>query len=467
MKPSKTARGSKPAGKAATLGEDAVTLLKSDHRGVEALFTRFEKAVSSTEKAETAKEVCQQLITHSMIEEEIFYPACREKNVDDDMLGEAQVEHDGAKILIADLVAGSPDDEFYDAKVRVLSEYIKHHVGEEEKPSIGIFAKAQQAGVDMSALGQRLQARKQELMAKAEAGSLRAPMPRSLHLGRQSVQRQEYQEMDRRSQSRDRDDQGRFMSDDDDRGYSRGSSGRSQDRRRDDEGRFMSDDYGRGRSYRSREDDDDDYRRNSSSRGRGHGGWSGDSEGHSEASRRGWEERGGSRSSRRSDDDYDDRGRSARGRDDDDDDRRGSRGRGHGGWFGDPEGHSEASQRGWEERGGSRSSRRSDDDYDDRRRSARSRDDDDDDRRGSRGRGHGGWFGDPEGHSEASQRGWEERGGSRSSRRSNDDDDDRRRSARSRDDDDDDRRGSRGHGGWFGDSDGHSEASRRGWRNRD
>jgi len=464
MKSPKTARGAKPAAEAASAGKDAVTLLKSDHRGVEALFARFEKATSSSEKAETAREVCQQLIMHSMIEEEIFYPACREKNVEDDMLDEAQVEHDGAKILIADLVAGSPDDEFYDAKVSVLSEYIKHHVGEEEKPSIGIFAKAQQAGVDMSALGQRLQARKQELMAKAEAGSLRSPIPRSLHLGQQSTQRQKYQEMDRRSQSRDRDDQGRFMSDDDDRGYSRGS-GRSQGGRRDDEGRFMSDDD-RGRSYRNPEDDDDNYRRSSSSRGRGHGGWFGDSEGHSEASQRGWEERGGSRSSRRSDDDYDDRRRSARGRDDDDDDRRESRGRGHGGWFGDPEGHSEASQRGWEERGGSRSSRGPDDDYDDRRRSARGREDDDDDRRGSRGRGHGGWFGDPEGHSEASQRGWEERGGSRSSRRSDVEYHDRHRSARGRDDDDD-RHGSRGRSGWFGDSAGHSEASRRGWRNRD
>jgi hypothetical protein len=178
--------------------------------------------------------------------------------------------------------------------------------------------------------------------------------------------------------------------------------------------------------------------------------------------------------------DDDDRGspRSRSRYDEDDDDRRG--GRGHGGWYGDPEGHSEASHRGWEERGGSRSRYRDDDrrgsmparDDEGRFTSSRSRDDEDD-RRG--GRGHGGWYGDPEGHSEASRRGWEERGGSHT--RYRDDDDDRRRSmparddegrftsSRSRyDDDDDDRRGSRGHGGWYGDPEGHSEAARRGRR---
>src|SRR6185295_19636682 len=98
------------------------------------------------------------------LEEEIFYPACREKKIEDELLDEAQVEHDGAKIIIAELIAGSPGDEYYDAKVTVLSEYIKHHVGEEEKPSDGIFAKARKAGVDMKALGSRLQARKAELL---------------------------------------------------------------------------------------------------------------------------------------------------------------------------------------------------------------------------------------------------------------------------------------------------------------
>jgi len=180
-------------------------------------------------------------------------------------------------------------------------------------------------------------------------------------------------------------------------------------------------------------------------------------------------------------DDDDDR-RSSRSRsryDEDGDDRRG-RG-GHGGWFGDSEGHSEAVRRGWDERGGSCNRYREDDrrssmparDDEGRFIGSRSRYDDDDDRRG--GRGHGGWYGDPQGHSEASQRGWEEREGSDT--RYRDDDDDRRRhmparddegrftSSRSRyDDDDDARRGSRGHGGWYGDPVGHSQAARRGRR---
>src|SRR5205814_1875697 len=100
------------------------------------------------QKKTLAHQICKELIVHTKLEEEIFYPSCREKDVENDMLDEAQIEHDGAKTLIAELIADEPDDEFYDAKVSVLSEYIKHHVGEEEKPRTGIFAKAQKAGVD-------------------------------------------------------------------------------------------------------------------------------------------------------------------------------------------------------------------------------------------------------------------------------------------------------------------------------
>jgi hypothetical protein len=397
---------------------DAVSLLKADHRKVEQIFAQYEQTEDEDQKAKLAHQVCIELIVHTKLEEEIFYPACREKQVDDDLLNEAQVEHDGAKVLIADLLQGSPSDEYYDAKVKTLSEYITHHVGEEEKARSGIFAKAQKAGVDMVGLGQKIQARKQELMAQSEALGSRPPKPRSFRL---QPQVQESPSMARYSQERDRDERGRFTDDDDRRGGSRGGRGGQE---RDEYGRFASDDDDRRGGSRSSSGGGD--------RG-GHGGWFGDSEGHSRASERGWEERGSSRSSR--------------GRYDDEDDRRGSSGsgRGHGGWFGDPEGHSRASERGWEERGSSRSSRSQ---YDD------------DDRRSSGGRGHGGWFGDPEGHSEAAEKGWEERGSSRSSR--------------GRDDDDDRRGGSRGgsgggrggHGGWFGDSEGHSEASRRGWRDR-
>lgn len=412
------------AGQAAT---DAVTLLKADHRKVEGLFSSCEKAQSSEDKAKIAKQICNELIVHTMLEEEIFYPACREAGVEHDMLDEAQVEHDGAKILIRDLMDESPEDEFYGAKLTVLKEYIRHHVAEEEKARDGIFAAAKKAGMDMAALGQRIQTRKQELTESAESDSLSPPQPKSIK--GMSAQNQEYRSMNRQSNYRDRDEQGRFASDDDDRDYRRsggggggrssrsqsryeesddyGSRGRSQSnyRERDEEGRFMSDDEGRGgqrgRGHSSYEDDE---RRGSSSRGSGEGrGWYGDSEGHSRAAERGWEERGGGSSrSRYSEDDEGGRS-SSRSRSQDDDDR----GRGHGGWFGDLEGHSRAAERGWEERGGYRS--RSSDDDDDRRgssrssSSSRSRSDDDDDR------GRGGWFGDPRGHSQAARRGWRNR----------------------------------------------------------
>jgi hypothetical protein len=381
-------------------------------------------------------------MVHTLIEEEIFYPACK-GHMEQRLLDEAQVEHDGAKTLIAEIRAGSPDEQYFGAKVKVLSEEIKHHVREEEK-SDGVLAKAKQAGVATPDLAKRMDARKQELMGQAKAGTLGPPVMRTFRVRTNAGAKQPSQEYDmaRGSSStmeRERDERGRFVSDDDDdRDYRRRSSSHSRydydDRRRSMPGR---DDEGRFTSSRSRyDDDDDDDRRSSRSRSR-----------------------------------YDE----------DDDDRRGRSG--HGGWYGDPEGHSGAARRGWDDRGGSRSRYRDDDrrgsmparDEEGRFMSARSRSyyDDDDDRRGSRG--HGGWYGDPEGHSEASRRGWDERGGSRG--RYRDDEDDRRRympgrddegrftSSRSRyDDDDDDRRGSRGHGGWYGDPEGHSQAARRGRR---
>src|ERR1700744_3679681 len=128
---------------------DAIALLKADHRKVEALFERYESARGR--KAEIAHQICLELIVHTLIEEEIFYPACRKAGVESDMMDEANVEHDGAKILIAELENGSPQDEYYNAKVKVLSEEIKHHVKEEEQPG-GIFAKARKADLDLDKL---------------------------------------------------------------------------------------------------------------------------------------------------------------------------------------------------------------------------------------------------------------------------------------------------------------------------
>ena len=152
--------------------KDAIALLKADHRKVEELFERYESARGK--KAEIARQICMELTIHTMVEEEIFYPACREAGVESDMMDEANVEHDGAKALIAELEAGSPNDEYYDAKVKVLSEEIKHHVKEEEKRD-GIFAQAKEKDLDLDALGKQIAARKEALKAQFEEDGLPAP----------------------------------------------------------------------------------------------------------------------------------------------------------------------------------------------------------------------------------------------------------------------------------------------------
>jgi hemerythrin superfamily protein len=153
---------------------DAVALLKADHRKVEELFEAFEKASGDGRKQKLAEQICMELTVHARIEEEIFYPACEGK-VEEDLLKEAFVEHDGAKILIAEIEAGGPDDEFYDAKVKVLSEQIEHHVKEEEQRVEGMFSQARAAGVDMDALGAELAARKAELIASYQKSGLPKP----------------------------------------------------------------------------------------------------------------------------------------------------------------------------------------------------------------------------------------------------------------------------------------------------
>ena len=153
---------------------DAVALLKQDHRNVEELFAQFEKASGDGRKQKVATQICLELSVHAKIEEEIFYPACEGK-VEEDLLKEAYVEHDGAKLLIAEIMAGEPNDEFYDSKVKVLQEQIEHHVEEEEKRMEGLFSQARKAGLDMDALGERLAARKAELTAEYESNGIPAP----------------------------------------------------------------------------------------------------------------------------------------------------------------------------------------------------------------------------------------------------------------------------------------------------
>src|SRR5687767_10315270 len=153
---------------------DAVKLLKEDHDRVEQLFKDFEKASGDGRKEKLARQICRELIVHSAIEEDIFYPAC-EGQVEEDLLKEAYVEHDAAKVLIAQIQDGEPSDEFYDAKVKVLQEEIEHHVEEEEKRMEGLFAQAKKAGLDMDALGEEMAKRKAELMAETESGPLPKP----------------------------------------------------------------------------------------------------------------------------------------------------------------------------------------------------------------------------------------------------------------------------------------------------
>jgi hypothetical protein len=111
-----------------------------------------------------------------MLEEEIFYPALEGK-IEEDTLSEAYVEHDGAKVLINDIMAGGPDDNFYDAKVNVLSEEIEHHVKEEEAPSEGMFSQARDTDVDLVELRDQMLARKEELLAQVESGGLPPAQP--------------------------------------------------------------------------------------------------------------------------------------------------------------------------------------------------------------------------------------------------------------------------------------------------
>jgi hemerythrin superfamily protein len=154
--------------------QDAVALLKTDHRAVEELFASFEKASGDGRKQSIAEEICKALTIHAQIEEEIFYPACEGK-VEEDLLKEAYVEHDGAKVLIAEIEAGGPGDEYYDAKVKVLSEQIEHHVKEEEQRIDGMFSQARKAGVDMDALGLQLAERKAQLETAYQKGAMPKP----------------------------------------------------------------------------------------------------------------------------------------------------------------------------------------------------------------------------------------------------------------------------------------------------
>ena len=144
--------------------KEATALLRADHKEVDALFDAFEEAKSNLKKKDIVAQICTALTVHAQIEEEIFYPAFKAAVKDKELIPEATVEHQTLKDLIAQIKDVEPDGEIYDAKVKVLSEYVKHHVKEEQNE---IFPKAKEAKkLDLVALGTQLAQRKAELMAQ-------------------------------------------------------------------------------------------------------------------------------------------------------------------------------------------------------------------------------------------------------------------------------------------------------------
>jgi hemerythrin superfamily protein len=268
---------SRAKGAEAGTKQDAEQLLRADHRKVEELFRKFEgsgdESSAREEKKQLTAEICKELVIHSRLEEEIFYPACRQKGVEDDLLDEAQVEHDSLKLLIGDLLDREPGSSYYDAKVKVLSEYVKHHVTEEEKAASGIFAKARAGGVDMDALGERLQQRKEQLMQEMLDGVPEAPRPRSfsVRMGGFNRNMQEQETGMARPYERDRDED-RYRQEDD-----RGMFGSRYGRERDEESGGR---YGRRGGYPE------------GSRSGTGGGWSGYQQGRNRNSQQSyWDER--------------------------------------------------------------------------------------------------------------------------------------------------------------------------------
>jgi len=144
--------------------QHAIALLKADHEAVGQLFAEYERTYSVPNGQALVAEICKALRVHAQIEEEIFYPAVKMALQDKYLVPEATVEHASVRELIAQLEGAEHDGEMYDAKVMVLSEYVKHHVREEQNE---MFPKALASSLDMAELGTRMAARKDELMAQA------------------------------------------------------------------------------------------------------------------------------------------------------------------------------------------------------------------------------------------------------------------------------------------------------------
>ena len=142
--------------------KEAIALLRADHKFVNDLFEEYEKTRSTSKKKSLVAQICSELTVHAQIEEEIFYPAVKQALKDKELIPEATVEHSTLKDLIAQVEGIEPDGEMYDAKIKVMSEYVKHHVKEEQNE---IFPKAKDTKLDMVKLGVQLAERKAELLA--------------------------------------------------------------------------------------------------------------------------------------------------------------------------------------------------------------------------------------------------------------------------------------------------------------
>jgi hemerythrin superfamily protein len=142
--------------------QEATALLRADHKQVSQLFEEFEKARSTTRKQGIVANICRELTVHALIEEEIFYPAVKKALKDSELVPEATVEHATLKDLISQLDGVAAGGEMYDAKVKVLSEYVEHHVKEEQNE---MFPKVRKSKLDLNALGAALAARKQAMLA--------------------------------------------------------------------------------------------------------------------------------------------------------------------------------------------------------------------------------------------------------------------------------------------------------------
>ena len=145
--------------------KEATAMLRADHQLVSKLFDEYEATRSSSKKMQLVARICTELTVHAQIEEEIFYPAVKQALNDDELVPEATVEHATLKDLIAQIEGIEPDGEMFDAKVKVLSEYVKHHVKEEQNE---MFPKAKDSDLDLVELGAQMAARKEEILAEME-----------------------------------------------------------------------------------------------------------------------------------------------------------------------------------------------------------------------------------------------------------------------------------------------------------